>query len=115
MLEDMVTSILLAESHGTLARQHNSVIRTGNGRDVSVCLSLTTISCETRIPRLILLLAMIEPRQAALDDAEWTHSGCHDSVADEAKPVSGGDVHVTFLNRSSRIPTPRGDARNNRS
>jgi len=60
--EDGVTSLWLAGSPGTPACRHNSVIRTGNGRDVCVYLALKAISYETSSPRSIRLLAMIEPR-----------------------------------------------------
>ncbi|KAG5586518.1 hypothetical protein H5410_046952 [Solanum commersonii] len=61
-----MTSISLIGSQGTLTRWHNSVIKIGNGREVSLCLALMTISCELSSPRSIRLMAMIESMQAAL-------------------------------------------------
>uniref|UniRef100_M1DIQ6 CCHC-type domain-containing protein n=1 Tax=Solanum tuberosum TaxID=4113 RepID=M1DIQ6_SOLTU len=46
--KDRVTSISLAGSRGTPAYRHNSMIKTGNGRDVSVCLALTATSCKNQ-------------------------------------------------------------------
>ncbi|KAG5580359.1 hypothetical protein H5410_050986 [Solanum commersonii] len=48
--EDVVTFISLEGSQGTPVCQHNSVISTGNDRDVYVCLALKAISCETNSP-----------------------------------------------------------------
>ncbi|KAG5585254.1 hypothetical protein H5410_045688 [Solanum commersonii] len=64
--EDGVTYISLIGSQSTLARHHNSVIRTGKGRDVCVCFALIAISWETSSPKSIRILDMIEPRQAHL-------------------------------------------------
>uniref|UniRef100_M1DSH4 Uncharacterized protein n=1 Tax=Solanum tuberosum TaxID=4113 RepID=M1DSH4_SOLTU len=64
--EDGVTSTFLVVSQGTPTRRHNSVTRTGNGRDVNFCLALMAIFYDINNPRSIRLLAMIEPRQAAL-------------------------------------------------
>lgn len=53
-------------SNGTLARRYNSVIRTGNGKEVCFNLSLVAISCDVNNPKLIHLLDMIQPRKSAL-------------------------------------------------
>ncbi|KAG5586857.1 hypothetical protein H5410_047291 [Solanum commersonii] len=63
--DERVTSISLVVSRGTPACRHNSVIRTGNGREVCFCLALMAISCEISSPRSMCLLDMIKPRQAA--------------------------------------------------
>ncbi|KAG5631031.1 hypothetical protein H5410_002748 [Solanum commersonii] len=64
--ENGVTSISLAGSWGTLAHRQNSMIRTGDGNVVCICLARTAISCEISNPMSIRLLDMIDPRQATL-------------------------------------------------
>uniref|UniRef100_M1DCA4 Uncharacterized protein n=1 Tax=Solanum tuberosum TaxID=4113 RepID=M1DCA4_SOLTU len=64
--DEGMTSISWTGSWGTPARWPNSVIKIGNGREVSLYLALMAISYEVSSPRLIRLLDMIEPRQAAL-------------------------------------------------
>ncbi|KAG5572259.1 hypothetical protein H5410_062025 [Solanum commersonii] len=66
MEEDRVISIPFVVSRGTPACWHNSVIKTGNGREVNFYLALMAISCEISSPRSMRLLDMIEPRKAAL-------------------------------------------------
>ncbi|KAG5615293.1 hypothetical protein H5410_015117 [Solanum commersonii] len=74
--EDGVTFISLVGSRGTPARRHNSVIRTGKGRDVDLPLGhdRTKASCLRMTQNGLVL-------------------GWHDNAADETKQVPGGDVH----------------------
>ncbi|KAG5606385.1 hypothetical protein H5410_027877 [Solanum commersonii] len=64
--EDEVYLKSLASSWGTLAHQHISVIKTGNGKVVCLYLALIAISYSIRSPRSILLQDIIPPKQAAL-------------------------------------------------
>ncbi|WMV24598.1 hypothetical protein MTR67_017983 [Solanum verrucosum] len=70
--EDWVTLISLVVSRGTPARWHNSVIKIGNGREVSFCLALVSISCEISSPRSIRLMDMIEPRGTVKTPSEYS-------------------------------------------
>ncbi|KAG5576114.1 hypothetical protein H5410_056248, partial [Solanum commersonii] len=88
MEDEGMTSISFAGSRGTPTRRHNSVIKTGNDKEICLCLALMAISYFL---------------------------GWHESVVDEAKPEPGGDVHVPLFNRSSCIHPPRGGVRNHRS
>ncbi|KAG5609939.1 hypothetical protein H5410_021220 [Solanum commersonii] len=72
---------------GVLRRWHNSVIKIGNGRDVSLFLALMAISSEVSSP----------------------------SATDEAKPEFGSDVNVPLLNGSSCVHPPQGGVRNHQS
>ncbi|KAG5592339.1 hypothetical protein H5410_042853 [Solanum commersonii] len=74
--EKGMASISFTGSRGTPACRHNSVIKIKNDRDqVSLFLALIAIFGEVSCPRSIHLLAMIEPRQAALGwhkiDSVW--------------------------------------------
>ncbi|KAG5585540.1 hypothetical protein H5410_045974 [Solanum commersonii] len=50
----------LVESRGTPARQHNSIIKTVNGKDVCLCLALMSISCSMISPKLSRLFPKID-------------------------------------------------------
>ncbi|KAG5630208.1 hypothetical protein H5410_001925 [Solanum commersonii] len=64
--EDGITLKSLASSRGTPARQHNSMIRIGNGKEVCFCLVVMAISCSIKSPRSMLFRDMIAPRHAIL-------------------------------------------------
>ncbi|KAG5620161.1 hypothetical protein H5410_005379 [Solanum commersonii] len=64
--EEGVTSMSLVSSRDTPARQHNSMVKIGKGKEVCLCLSLMAISCSIKSPKLMVLRDMIAPRQAAL-------------------------------------------------
>ncbi|KAG5630471.1 hypothetical protein H5410_002188 [Solanum commersonii] len=86
--EEGVTSMCLVSSLGTPACRHNTVIKSGKGKEVCLLLAFMAISYS--------------------DGVEWTHSGWHYGAANEAKPETSSNTQIPLLYGDLCLDPPQG-------